>query len=181
MAQRDIPAELRRMVLVEAGHRCAIPTCRVTTVHIAHIIQWSQVKAHTFENLIALCPNCHDLYDKKKQIDRKSMLTYKRNLGIVNYRYGEFERRLFSILANTGQTTFALGPGGDIQIANAVKDGFFEDMHIDGTDYTNTSGRGQTQFIFPMSFTYSVTDTGREFIKRFATGGELDESGPETS
>ena len=32
-----IPADIKRKVLVEAGHRCAIPTCRYIEVEIHHI------------------------------------------------------------------------------------------------------------------------------------------------
>jgi len=32
-----IPDPLRRQVLLEAGHRCAIPTCKQVPVDIAHI------------------------------------------------------------------------------------------------------------------------------------------------
>ncbi len=76
-----IPRQLERDVLVEAGHRCAIPTCKQTPVEIAHINPWETVREHTFDNLIALCPNCHDRYDKKGEIDRKAMLQYKANLS----------------------------------------------------------------------------------------------------
>src|SRR5690242_15797603 len=39
MANRPgIPRALQRQVLVEAGHRCSIPTCRQTPVEIHHII-----------------------------------------------------------------------------------------------------------------------------------------------
>ena len=73
MAKRPpIPAELERAVLIECGHRCAIPTCRQVPVELAHIIPWSRCKAHTFDNLIALCPTCHTRYDHG-EIDRKSM------------------------------------------------------------------------------------------------------------
>ena len=37
------PKQLERDVLVEAGHRCAIPTCKQTPVQIAHIIPWETV------------------------------------------------------------------------------------------------------------------------------------------
>jgi HNH endonuclease len=70
---------LARQVLVEAGHRCAIPTCRATTTEIAHIDPWAKVREHTFDNLIVLCPTCHARYDKG-EIDRQSMLMYKRDL-----------------------------------------------------------------------------------------------------
>ncbi len=72
-----IPTEIKRNVLVEAGHRCAIPTCRNTAnIDIHHIIPWERCKEHKEENLIALCPNCHRLAHDKS-IDRKSLLKYK--------------------------------------------------------------------------------------------------------
>ncbi|MFI0860546.1 HNH endonuclease [Streptomyces smyrnaeus] len=77
-----IPRELRRRILIEAGHRCAIPTCRATPVEIAHIDPWSKVKRHDFVNLIALCPTCHTRFDDPHgAIDRKAMRQYKANLS----------------------------------------------------------------------------------------------------
>ena len=75
-----IPSELERRVLVEAGHKCAVTTCKQTPVEIAHIVPWSQVKTHEFENLIALCPTCHTRYDNG-EIDRKAMRIYKTQLA----------------------------------------------------------------------------------------------------
>lgn len=72
-----IPAELRRQILVEAGHRCAIQTCRAPDVDVHHIEPWHTRKTHDLENLIALCPNCHRRADRG-EIDRKSLLHYKR-------------------------------------------------------------------------------------------------------
>ena len=60
-----------------------------------------------------VCPNCHTRYDQKREIDRASMRMYKHNLGILNNRYGEIERRLFSLLARTGERVFVLGAGGE--------------------------------------------------------------------
>ncbi|MBI5175419.1 MAG: DUF3298 domain-containing protein [Candidatus Melainabacteria bacterium] len=74
-----IPKAIQRAVLIEAGHRCAIHTCRYTNVEIHHICPWEQCQEHRFENLIALCPNCHDRADKG-EIDRKSLLFYKARL-----------------------------------------------------------------------------------------------------
>ncbi|BDM74943.1 hypothetical protein HEK616_84300 (plasmid) [Streptomyces nigrescens] len=94
----DIPMALKRQVLVEAGHRCAIPTCRQTPVELAHITPWAKVQEHTFENLIALCPTCHTRFDRG-EIDRRAMLQYKSNLGLLNSRYTETERQLLRALA----------------------------------------------------------------------------------
>ncbi len=85
-----IPVELKRTILVEAGHRCAIPTCRATNVEIAHIKPWNQVKKHEYENLIALCPNCHTRFDKG-EIDTKSMKRYKAQLRFAIEKYSKFE------------------------------------------------------------------------------------------
>jgi len=71
-----IPAEIRRLVLVEAGHRCAIPTCKYPTTDLHHIIPWETCLTHDFDNLIALCPNCHRRADSG-EIDRKSLRIYK--------------------------------------------------------------------------------------------------------
>ncbi len=137
--QRDtVFAEVKRAVLVEAGHRCAIPTCRATTTEIAHIVPWAESQDNSFENLIALCPNCHMRFDQKKEIDRIAVKMYKPNLGILNNRYGEFERRLFEVLAKTGERVFILGVAGDLLVANAVKDGFFEDKHVAGMEFDVT-------------------------------------------
>ncbi|MFG2407224.1 HNH endonuclease [Streptomyces brevispora] len=98
----DIPTALRREVLVEAGHRCAIQTCRQTPVELAHIVQWAKVQEHAFDNLIALCPTCHTRFDRG-EIDRKAMLQYKANLDILNSRYTDFERQLLRLFVRRQQ------------------------------------------------------------------------------
>ena len=172
MNRDTVPAEVKRAVLVEAGHRCAIPTCRATTTEIAHIVPWAETQDNSFENLLALCPNCHSRFDQKKEIDRLSIKMYKHNLGILNNRYGEFERRLFEVLAKSGERVFVLGAAGDLLVANATKDGFFEDKKVEGMGFLVKSSDGFERN-FPMIFTYWVTDAGVEFIRRYATGADI--------
>src|SRR5215210_7733937 len=85
-----IPAETLRRVLVEAGHRCAIPTCRHIEVDIHHIIPWEQCQKHEYENLIALCPNCHRRADRG-EIDRKALRIYKANLRYAHDKFSQLE------------------------------------------------------------------------------------------
>jgi len=172
MSRDTIPTEVKRAVLVEAGHRCAIPTCRATTTEIAHIVPWADTQDNSFENLIALCPNCHARFDQKKEIDRLAVKMYKHNLSILNNRYGEFERRLFEVLAKSGERVFVLGVAGDLLVANAAKDGFFEDKHDPGINFEVKSDDGSSK-IFAMTYKYWVTDAGVEFIKRFANGDDI--------
>jgi hypothetical protein len=99
-----IPAEIRRRVLVEAGHRCAIPTCRYIEVEIHHIVPWTQCQAHEYDNLIALCPNCHGRADRG-EIDRKSLRLYKINLRFAHDKYSPIEMDVLFEL-------FRIGPDG---------------------------------------------------------------------
>lgn len=75
-----IPAALRRQVLLEAGHRCAIPGCQHPALDVHHIIPWERCKEHSFDNLIALCPNCHRRADSG-EIDAISLRSYKTRLA----------------------------------------------------------------------------------------------------
>lgn len=89
-----IPRPLRRAVEVEAGHRCAVPTCRQTSgLEIHHIDNWAKVNEHRLENLILLCAVCHSRATKG-EIDRLSMRAYKQNLLTISGRYGDLERRV---------------------------------------------------------------------------------------
>jgi hypothetical protein len=173
LSRDSIPADVKRAVLVEAGHRCAIPTCRATTTEIAHIVPWAESRDHAFENLIALCPNCHTRFDQKREIDRQSIRMYKHNLGLLNNRYGEVERRLFSWLAASGERVFVLGAAGDLMVANAVRDGLFEDKQVPGMNLDLTGSNGFRKS-FPMSFTFWVTDRGVDFIRRLRAGEDID-------
>jgi hypothetical protein len=129
-----IPAELRRRVLVEAGHRCAIPTCRRHPVDIEHIDDWATVREHRFENLIALCPTCHRRKGNgPDQIDKKSLRQYKTNLGLLNHRYGDTERRLIEVFGNLlakgkipENRTIRMGIGSDLLLWYLMQDGYLE-------------------------------------------------------
>ena len=88
--RRPVSAEIRRRVLVEAGHKCAIPTCRNIEVDIHHIVQWAKCQSNEYNNLIALCPNCHRRAHAGK-IDRKSLRLYKVNLRFAHDKYSQLE------------------------------------------------------------------------------------------
>ena len=62
--------------------------------------------------------------------------------------------------------------GGDLLVANAVKDGFFEDNHVKGMNFDIKSSDGYSKS-FPMTFTYWVTDVGVEFIRNFSSGVDI--------
>jgi hypothetical protein len=159
-----IPKELERQLLVEAGHRCAIPTCRQVPVEIAHIVQWSKCQEHKFENMICLCPTCHARYDRG-DIDRKSILIYKHNLAILNGRYGDFEQRILMMFAEQPGTDAVKLPGGfDILILYLLRDGLLIDT-------------GKTSGVYirdlPTEKVFSITEKGRIFISQWLSAREI--------
>ncbi|MEU7793517.1 MULTISPECIES: HNH endonuclease signature motif containing protein [Micromonospora] len=154
-----IPRELERQVLVEAGHRCAIPTCRQVPVELAHIEPWSKVQEHTFGNIIALCPTCHTRFDRG-DIDRKAMLQYKANLALLNSRYGDLERRILTAFAeNPAANQIDLHGSLNILISYLVRDGLLVKIPRPGAQVQ--------MFGMDVMERYALTESGRQFVTKW--------------
>lgn len=69
-----IPAEVKRAIFIEAGHRCA---CCGSPFPLerAHIVPWREARDHSVSNLLCLCANCHEMADR--DWDRKTFYAYK--------------------------------------------------------------------------------------------------------
>lgn len=151
---------------MEAGHRCAIPTCRQITLEVVHITPWAKVKEHTFDNLIALCPNCHTRVHKG-EIDRKALKQYKANLSILNGRYGDLERRVLDYFAEHPDKERILLPRGfDILLMYLLKDGLLEDVEKIDIEKANNSALAGAKW-------YQLTSNGRNFIQRWLSAKKL--------
>jgi hypothetical protein len=158
---------MMRDVLIEAGHRCAIPACGQTTVEIAHIVPWKEVKDHTFDNLIALCPTCHTRSDKG-DIDRKAMQQYKANLSVVTGRYGHVEQRVLRFFSDQpGENEISLADGFDILVMYLVQDGLLEDTG-------KPRGMRISGVLFAWAKRYRLTDKGRDFINKWLSAERLE-------
>lgn len=161
-----IPETLRRQVLIEAGHRCAIPTCKQAPVDIAHIIPWRESQKHQFENLIALCPTCHRRYDSG-EIDRKSMKAYKHNPSLLNGRYSSFEIRVLRRFS-TENDKYALWLPESLEILIWY---LKEDRLIHDT--TGAPWMGEIGGL-GMNRKYELTDKGRELVQTWKNAGLIE-------
>lgn len=84
-----ISKAVRDQLLVEARHRCTICAERCFEIH--HIIEQAEGGNDAPENLIVLCPNCHQhRYHRSKEFTRDQLYLYKSRLKEQN----EIERRL---------------------------------------------------------------------------------------
>ena len=149
----------KRMALVEAGHRCVIPTCRHPTTEIAHIVPESESHDDSFANLIALCPKCQN-----KEIDAQLMRMYKRNREILNSRYSDFERRVFDQIAETDRRSFIVEAGLEIPLLHAVNDGLLRRVELAPVAIQ----QGE-----PTHYKYEVTDEGLDFVNRYVCGEDI--------
>lgn len=65
MPRSAIPEAIKRQVLVEAGYRCGVPTCRALLIlDLHHIIDVAEGGGNESGNLLPLCPTCHALYTR---------------------------------------------------------------------------------------------------------------------
>lgn len=169
---RDIPVEIKRAVLLESGHACAIPACQFPVTQFAHIIPFAQAKQHTADNIVALCPNHHTLFDVKHTIDRKSMKAYKIKLRLLNQRYTKYELRLLTILAEKP----AVLASGEVETMSLLKDGLIENAFTFSTKTItikdNVTGEKVWEDLFTASFSARLTSKGRDFIKVWKSSSE---------
>jgi hypothetical protein len=177
--RETIPAKLVRNLMIEAGHRCAIPTCHTTEpLQIEHIEEYAQVQEHTFENMIVLCANCHARKKNNanpRHIDRTALRQYKANLGLLNARYGDFERRVIDWFARHPDVPFIqLGGVGvelEIQLMYLLQDGMLIRPIASTAD-------GNVPDIFGgvirVSETFVITEKGRNLVERWKAARPID-------
>ena len=101
-----ISKTVRDKILVEARHRCTI--CSEKCFEIHHIIEQAEDGTDEEENLIVLCPNCHQQrYHRSKEFTRDQLKLYKAKLKESN----EIEKRLLlnieEIKSHIGELTTA--------------------------------------------------------------------------
>lgn len=169
---RYIPAEIRRDVLVEAGHACAIPTCQYPATEFAHIEPFSKVKRHDASNIIALCPNHHSQFDRKRTIDRKAMWAYKLKLQFLNQRYTKYEMRLLAVLAGKPLVLAA----GEIQAMGLLRDGLVENAKTLLSNKLAITDNKTGTVVFEDNavayFAARLTEKGRKFVKVWKSKSE---------
>lgn len=156
MSRPSIPAELKRRVLCEAGHRCAIHTCRQIEVDIHHIVPWSKRQEHKYENLIALCPNCHRMAEKGG-IDRKSLRIYKANLRCAHDKFSQLEFDILFALYKKPENYSLQFPSFSIILINRILDAEYIEVQFPKSSVQILGMEMKPAYLF-------LTDKGREYI-----------------
>jgi hypothetical protein len=97
--RQSIPADVRREVLIEAGYRCAVPTCRtILVIDLHHLVPVARGGGNTAGNLLALCPNCHALHHRG-EVPAEAIRVWKGMLVSLNEGIGREAKELLLLLA----------------------------------------------------------------------------------
>lgn len=78
--QRYIPKPLLDLLLEQAGHKCTI--CNSNSYDLHHIVFLENGGKTEYENLIAVCPNCHRRIHKENIPNPEQLRHYKLKLEI---------------------------------------------------------------------------------------------------
>jgi len=151
---RYIPAGIKRAVLVESGHRCAIPTCRASTIEIHHIEPYAKIKTHECSNLIALCPTCHTRVHSG-DIDKKSIKLYKQKIQFLSDRYTKFEMNVLDYLKNNSKLII----NGYIQVKNLLDNNLIRNANTIAF-FTYDDGTNEVT-----EFVTVLTEQGKKFVQ----------------
>jgi hypothetical protein len=165
------PIDASQVVTSLQHRRCAISTCRRTTVEVAHIVPWAEVKTHEFANLIALCPNCHTAYDSGR-IDRQSMLRYKSNLALLSSRYGDVERRVLEYFALNPKQRAVWLPWRGEPLRHVPPARWL--LGRRATPYYPSSKRSHCRLQTVVTQKYQLTDAGRAFVNSWTEARSLE-------
>lgn len=112
--ERYIPEKIKRKVRKEAAFGCVV--CGVPVIEYHHIVLWSKENKHEVENLVALCPSCHQKVHNNlissEQLKSFKKLPFNKNVLIV-------KDKLY--LHDIKNLTFYIGGSAFNNVLNLIK------------------------------------------------------------
>lgn len=169
---RTVPRPMQRQLKEEAGYRCSIPTCKGTSaLELAHIVPWSKVKEHTFENIIVLCAVCHTRYDHK-EIPRASIEQFKRNLSLLTHRYSQMEYRALTFFASNLDDYYLVTALDTFVFSNLIDDGHLKPQMGGGMVHVQVIGG--KEYEVPGYWIYELTDSGVDLVNSMINADAID-------
>lgn len=112
--------------------------------------------------MIVLCKNCHGMKGSgPRRLDRKALKQLKANLGLINHRYNDTERRILEHFTRDETTTHVRLPATRVLFGYLIQDGLIED--VPGSGYSILLGTGEDDFLFR---DYQLTELGQELVRK---------------
>jgi hypothetical protein len=146
-------------MLIEAGYRCAVPTCRtILTIELHHIDPVREDGQNTPDNLIALCSNCHTMLEKGI-IAREAINVYKTMLVALSQAFDKESISNLLFLKVIATDPLPISGDGVLKFSHLIASGLVEfKPHTPVNVYPRTL------------FEVSVTPKGNRIIDAWYSG-----------
>ena len=156
--RENLPLKTRVIVLMEAGYRCAVPTCRnILALDMHHIWEVSAGGGNDPSNLVALCPTCHALYHRGT-ISADAIYAYKAMLVAITRAFDveAIDRLLF---LNSCPKDFLVVSG----------DGLLHFGRIIAAGLASVQQKANNNWQI-VTYAVNITDKGQQFIEAWKQG-----------
>jgi hypothetical protein len=162
--RKTIPVDIKRLVLHEAGYKCANPVCRgILTLDIHHFVPVSENGDNVSDNLLALCPTCHALHHQKI-IPVEAIRSWKMLLLAINEAY---DRKAIDLL-------LALDKVGHVWMSG---DGLVDCAALVAADlvrFDQLGGGSWSRDVQNPPCGVCLTERGSAFVAAWKTGSQRD-------
>ncbi len=170
--RKAIPIDTKRLILHEAGYKCANPLCRtILTLDIHHIVEVSKDGGNEPENLLPLCPNCHAQHHRGI-IPIESIRAWKMLLLSLNEGFDKQSINLLVALKKLG--CHYVSGDGVLQCSALIAAGFVESKR--GQYQEDGSGAYPGIGVFSREdnhiYTVLLTKKGKRFIESWENGDQ---------
>ena len=156
--RKKVPLRVKTQVLIEAGYRCAVPTCRtLLLIDLHHLYQVSEGGADTVENLIALCPNDHARYHRE-EISREAIFAYKAMLVSLSRAFDLESMDKLLFLQDLSKDFLKIDGNGVLSFARLIAAGLAETRIV-----ANNNN-------LLVTYTVNMTQKGRLLVEAWRSG-----------
>jgi hypothetical protein len=124
--KRKISPSTRERAMIEAGYRCAVPTCRSSlSLDVHHITQKSEGGTDEIENLIVLCPTCHAAFHRGTY-SKEAIRVWKITLLQLNNSYDRNAVNLLLLLEKMNFPQFSVSADALLPFAPLIVSGLVD-------------------------------------------------------
>lgn len=164
-SRKQISKSTRDAVLVEAGYRCAVPTCRtILAIDLHHIVHVSDGGGNEESNLLALCPNCHALHHRG-EITQEAIRVWKGVLVSLNLGFDRDVKDKLLFLAVDG-TPKHYSSEGVLFFSGLISSG----LAACGPEQMGLHPRGQGADRSKSRWSVALTQRGKLLVDAWANG-----------
>ena len=166
MSRRALSAAVKREVLIEAGYRCGVPTCRaILAIDLHHLVEVSRGGSDALANLIALCPTCHALHHRGT-IPQEALHAWK---GILVAMSAAFDREAIDRLM-----FLAMCPKDYLVVSG---DGLLHYSRLIAADLATVELKANNAWQL-VTYAINISQRGGQLIEAWKTGDRSLGSGP---